>query len=90
MWSGGIGVTVPLFAGARTRPLVAEAQGLAESAATTEASFKAIARTRTEERLVRMRQLSDEAKLDSEGVLVQDRLSVDAALASYRSGAVPS
>ena len=89
MWSGGVGVTVPLFAGARTRPLVAEAQGLAESAATTEASFKAIARARTEERLVRMRQLADEAKLDSEGVLVQDRLSVDAALAGYRSGAVP-
>jgi len=89
MWSGGVGVTVPLFAGARTRPLVAEARGLAESAATTEASLKVISRARTEERLVRMRQLADEAKLDSEGVLVQDRLSVDAALAGYRSGAVP-
>ena len=89
MWSAGVGVTVPLFAGARTRPLVAEAQGLADSAATTEVALRSIARSRADERLIRMRQLADEARLDSEGVLVQDRLSVDAALASYRSGAVP-
>lgn len=89
MWSAGVGVTVPIFAGARTRPLVAEAQGLSGSAATTEAAIKAIVRARAEERLIRMRQLADEARLDAEGVLVQDRLSVDAALASYRSGAVP-
>ena len=89
MWSAGVGVTVPLFAGGRTRPLVAEADGLAESAAVSEAALKAIARSRAEERLIRMRQLADEARLDAEGVLVQDRLSVDAALASYRTGAVP-
>ena len=80
---------MPLFAGSRTRPLVAEAEGLAESAATTETALRAIARARAEERLIRMRQLADEARLDAEGVLVQDRLSVDAALASYRTGAVP-
>ncbi|MFI5120085.1 MAG: TolC family protein, partial [Thermoanaerobaculia bacterium] len=89
MWSASAGVTVPLFAGARTRPLVAEAQGLAESAAKTEVALKAIARTRAEERLIRMRQLADEARLDAEGVLAQDRLSVDAALAGYRTGSVP-
>jgi outer membrane protein TolC len=89
MWSASAGVTVPLFAGARTRPLVAEAQGLAESAGKTEAALRAIARARVEERLIRMRQLADEAKLDAEGVLAQDRLSVDAALAGYRTGSVP-
>jgi cobalt-zinc-cadmium efflux system outer membrane protein len=89
MWSASAGVTVPLFAGARTRPLVAEAQGLAESAAKTEAALKAIARARADERLIRMRQLADEARLDTEGVLAQDRLSVDSALASYRTGSVP-
>jgi outer membrane protein TolC len=89
MWSGSVGVTVPLFAGSRTRPAVAEAQGLAESASKTESALRAIAQARAEERLVRMRQLADEAKLDSDGVLVQDRLSVDAALAGYRSGSVP-
>ena len=89
MWSGSVGVTVPLFAGSRTRPLVAEAEGLSESAVATEAALKAIARARVEERLIRMRQLADEARLDAEGVLVQDRLSVDAALAGYRAGSVP-
>jgi outer membrane protein, heavy metal efflux system len=89
MWAAGVGVSVPIFAGARTRPLVAEAQGLSDSAAQAEAALKSIARARAEERLIRMRQLADEARLDADGVLVQDRLSVDAALASYRSGAVP-
>lgn len=89
MWSASVGVTVPLFAGSRTRPVVAEAEGLVEAAAKTEAALRTIARARAEERLVRMRQLADEARLDTEGVLVQDRLSVDAALAGYRSGGVP-
>lgn len=89
MWAASVGVSVPIFAGARTRPLVAEAQGLSDSAARAEAALKSIARARAEERLIRMRQLADEARLDADGVLVQDRLSVDAALASYRSGAVP-
>ncbi len=89
MWSASAGVTVPLFAGARTRPLVAEAQGLAESAAKAESALRAIARARVEERLIRMRQLADEVRLDAEGVLAQDRLSVDAALAGYRTGTVP-
>ena len=44
---------------------------------------------RTEERLIRVRQLEGEARLDSDALLVQDRLSVDAALASYRTGGVP-
>ena len=89
MWSAGVGFSVPLFSGARTRPLAAEAGGLEESAATSETALRAIARARTSERLIRMRQLAAEARLDSEGILVQDRLSVDAALASYRTGAVP-
>jgi outer membrane protein TolC len=89
MWSGGVGVSVPLFGRKRSKPLVAEADGLAESAATSETALRAIARARASERLVRMRQLAAEAELDADGVLVQDRLAVDAALASYRTGAVP-
>jgi hypothetical protein len=43
----------------------------------------------TDERLIRLGQLAEEARLDAEGILVQDQLSVDAALASYRTGSVP-
>jgi cobalt-zinc-cadmium efflux system outer membrane protein len=89
MWSAGIGVSVPLWAGKKQRPLIVEAQSQLEAASATEASLRRQALARTEERLIRIRQLGDESRLDSEALLVQDRLAVDAALASYRTGSVP-
>ncbi|MDL2718294.1 MAG: TolC family protein [Acidobacteriota bacterium] len=89
MWSAGVGVSVPLWAGRKQRPLIVEARSLFEAASATEASLQRQALARTEERLIRIRQLGDESRLDSEALLVQDRLAVDAALASYRAGAVP-
>ena len=89
MWSAGVGVSVPLWVGKKQRPLIVEAQSLVEAASATEASLRRLALARTEERLIRIRQLGDESRLDSEALLVQDRLAVDAALASYRTGAVP-
>jgi outer membrane protein TolC len=89
MWSAGVGVSVPLWAGKKQRPLIVEAQSLLEAASATEASLRRQALARTEERLIRIRQLGDESRLDVEALLVQDRLAVDAALASYRTGSVP-
>ena len=89
MWSVGVGVSIPLWAGKKQRPLIVEAEALGEAASATEASLRRQVEARTEERLIRLEQIADEAKLDAEGVLVQDRLSVDAALASYRTGSVP-
>ncbi|MFI5182714.1 MAG: TolC family protein, partial [Thermoanaerobaculia bacterium] len=89
MWSAGVGVSVPLWAGRKQRPLIAEAQSQFESASATEASLRRQALALTEERLIRIRQLGDESRLDAEALLVQDRLAVDAALASYRTGSVP-
>jgi outer membrane protein, heavy metal efflux system len=89
MWSAGVGVSIPFWAGKKQRPLIAEAQGLFEAASATEVSLRRLALARTEERLIRIRQLRDESRLDSEALLVQDRFAVDAALASYRTGAVP-
>jgi cobalt-zinc-cadmium efflux system outer membrane protein len=89
MWSAGVGVSIPLWAGKKQRPLIVEAEALGEAASATEASLRRQVEARTEERLIRLEQIADEAKLDAEGVLVQDRLSVDSALASYRTGSVP-
>lgn len=89
MWSASVGVTVPLWAGRKQRPLIVEAERLTSSAAATEESLRRRVEALTEERLIRLSQITREARLDSEGVLVQDRLSVDAALASYRTGTVP-
>ena len=89
MWSAGVGVSVPLWAGRTQRPLIVEARSLFAAASATEASLRRLALARTEERLIRIRQLGDESRLDSEALLIQDRLAVDAALASYRTGSVP-
>ena len=89
MWSLGVGVSIPLWAGKKQRPLIVEAEALGEAASATEVSLRRQVEARTEERLIRLEQIVDEAKLDAEGVLVQDRLSVDAALTSYRTGSVP-
>jgi outer membrane protein TolC len=89
MWSAGVGVSVPLWAAKKQRPLIAEAHSQLESASATEASLRNQAMAFTEERLIRIRQLGDESRLDTEALLVQDRLAVDAALTSYRTGSVP-
>ena len=89
MWSAAVGVSIPLWAGKKQRPLVVEAESLFESASARETSLKRQIQALTEERLIRIESLDAEAKLDAEGILVQDRLSVDAALASYRTGTVP-
>jgi len=89
MWSAAVGVSIPLWAGEKQRPLIVEADSLFESASARETSLKRQIQALTEERLIRIDSLDAEAKLDAEGILVQDRLSVDAALASYRTGSVP-
>jgi outer membrane protein, heavy metal efflux system len=89
MWSAAVGVSIPLWAGEKQRPLIVEADSLFESASAREISLRRQIEALTEERLIRIDSLAAEAKLDAEGILVQDRLSVDAALASYRTGAVP-
>jgi outer membrane protein, heavy metal efflux system len=89
MWAAGVGVSIPLWAGQKQRPLIVEAESLASSAAATEEALRRRILAVTEERLIRLTQLTQEARLDTEGILVQDQLSVDAALASYRTGSVP-
>ena len=68
---------------------VQQARNLFEAAAATEVSLRRQALARTEERLIAIRRLGDESRLDAEALLVQDQLAVDAALASYRAGSVP-
>ena len=89
MWSAAVGVSIPLWAGKKQRPLIVEADSLFESASARETSLCRQIHALTEERLIRIDSLAAEATLDAEGILVQDRLSVDAALASYRTGSVP-
>ena len=89
MWSVGLGVTVPLFSGRRQEPRVREAQARLAAVKASEGDVRLRLRARTEALLALLSQLAEEARLDREALLVQDRLAVEAALASYATGAVP-
>ena len=89
MWSAGVGFSVPLWSSRKQKPMVVEAEAMRDVAASNEAALRREIRARVEERLVVLKQLSDESRLDVEGVLVQDRLAVDSALSSYRTGTAP-
>lgn len=89
MWSAGLAVSIPLWAGKKQRPLIVEAENLVSAAVAAQESLRRRIVAVAEERLIRLDRLVQEARLDAEGVLVQDQLSVDAALSSYRTGTVP-
>jgi outer membrane protein TolC len=89
MWSVGLGVTVPLFAGRKQEPRLREAEARLAAVRAAESDVRLRLRARTEEQLALLAQLAEEARLDREALLVQDRLAVEAALASYSTGAVP-
>ena len=89
MWSVGLGVTVPLFSGKKQEPRVREAEARLAAVKAAESDVRLRLRAATEERLALLAQLAEEARLDREALLVQDRLAVEAALASYTAGAVP-
>lgn len=89
MWAVGLGVSVPLFSSRRQEPRVREAEARLAAAKAAESDVKSLLLARTEERLALLDQLAEEGRLDRESLLVQDRLAVEATLASYATGAVP-
>jgi len=89
MWAVGLGVSVPLYSSRRQEPRVREAEARLSAAKAAESDVRSRLLARTEERLALLDQLAEEARLDRESLLVQDRLAVEAALASYSTGAVP-
>ncbi|MBK9087899.1 MAG: TolC family protein [Holophagales bacterium] len=89
MWAVGLGVSVPLFSSRKQEPRVREAEARLASVKAAESDLRARLLGRTEERLALLAQLAEEARLDRESLLVQDRLAVESALASYGTGSVP-
>lgn len=89
MWSVSAGVTLPLWAGRKQKPLELAADRRLAAARERERDVRARLTAVTTERLALLSDLSEEVRLDREALLVQDRLAVEAALASYRAGSVP-
>jgi cobalt-zinc-cadmium efflux system outer membrane protein len=88
MWQAGVGVTLPLQRQRR-------ASAVAESEAATLAATRGLEsidlqlRYRTQERFTRLVSTEKILALYDQGILPQDQMAVEAALANYRTGKVP-
>jgi outer membrane protein TolC len=88
MWQAGVGVSLPVSRKKR-QGAVAEAEArLRESERRTQ-SLGLQLRFRTEERLAQLRSAERIADLYGNGIIPQDQMSVQAAIANYQVGRVP-
>ncbi len=89
MWQVGLGITLPVFAGSRQRPLLASAQADVRTEEARASSTSQELEFRTRERFENLSAVLKVARLYDEGVLPVDQLSLESAIASYRTGKVP-
>lgn len=88
MWQAGVGVRLPLRKAAQ-RGAVAEAEARGAAARRRLDGLELQLRSRTHQRRVRLASLAQQAALYAEGIIPQDRMSVESALANYQAGRVP-
>jgi outer membrane protein, heavy metal efflux system len=88
MWQAGIGITLPLQRGRRAAA-VAEAKALTDGSKRLVESVDLQLRYRTQERFTRLKSTERIIGLYDKGIVPQDRMSVEAALANYQTGRVP-
>lgn len=88
MWQAGVGVTLPLRKGWRKAGL-AEAEARVRAAESLLLSAELELRLRSQERLVQIASAQQLWTLYDQGIVPQDQMAVEAALASYRTGQVP-
>ena len=88
MWQAGVGVSVPFYR-KRLSAGVAEAEAQLRSAQSVIESVRLQLRFRTQERLTQLKTTERVATLYGAGIVPQDRMAVEAGLASYQTGKVP-
>ena len=88
MWVAGLGISVPLYR-ERLKSGVAEAQAQSRSNERLLDWVRLMLRFRTEQRVAQLEAAERIAVLYAGGVIPQDRLSVDASMASYQTGQTP-
>jgi len=88
MWQAGIGISIPLYR-RRLSAGLAEAEAQLRSNQSAVESVRLQLRFRTQERLTQIKTTERIATLYGEGIVPQDRMSVEAALANYQTGKVP-
>ncbi len=88
MWQAGLGVSIPLYR-KRLSAGLAEAEAQLRSTQSVIESVRLQLRFRTQERLIQLKTTERVAALYGEGIVPQDRMSVEAAIANYQTGKVP-
>ena len=88
MWQAGVGITLPVQR-KRRAAAVAEAGALTRTSERLAESVDLQLRYRTQERFTRLKSTEKIVDLYAKGIIPQDRMSVEAAIANYQSGRVP-
>ncbi len=88
MWLAGVGISLPAYR-TRLRSGLAEAEARLRVGQRLVESVQLQLRFRTQERLAQLKATEKVAALYGGGVIPQDRMSVEAALANYRTGQIP-
>jgi hypothetical protein len=88
MWQAGVSVSVPLYR-KRLAAGLAEMEARVRAARSSSDSIRLQLRFRTQERFTQLRLTERTATLYRDGIVPQDRMSLEAALANYQTGKVP-
>ena len=88
MWQAGVGVSLPLYR-KRLSSGQAEAEAQVRETARATESVGLQLRFRTRERFAQLEATQKISRLYGQGIIPQDRMSVDATVANYQAGKVP-
>ena len=89
MWQVGLGITLPIYAGSRQRPRLAAAGAELRADEARASNVRLELELQTRERFENLNAALKIARIYRDGVLPVDRLSLESAVGSYRSGKVP-
>ncbi|HET9795870.1 MAG TPA: TolC family protein [Thermoanaerobaculia bacterium] len=89
MWQVGLGISLPIYSGSRQRNRLREAEANLQSGEARLASARQELEFRTRERYETLKGVLRAAQIDRDGVIPIDQLSLESAIASYRTGRVP-
>ena len=89
MWQVGLGISLPIYSGSRQRNRLREAEASLRSDQAQLASAGQELEYRTRERYETLKGILRAAQVYRDGVIPVDQLSLESAMASYRTGRVP-
>jgi cobalt-zinc-cadmium efflux system outer membrane protein len=89
MWQVGVGITLPIYSRSRQRPRLSAAEADLRSELARATSARLDLELRTRERFENLTAVLRVAHLYGEGILPVDQLSLESAIASYRTGKIP-